>query len=330
MLEYLLSKKENQDLKRGFIAYAVNKSAIKVGYGSINPDSAFEDDSQLMTIQMRTKYGGVQMDADQDLDEEEVTEMTQMISSLIEDSHYSDLVNQIYSDLGQVVAKHMKRYTDLVDLVDTEGLSPEEKQEAEQKLYQILGESLIAAFSNGNKDTLGLAQAFVQKASEAIRKNERFQIPFSAATISGAFISDVAASINKGGIRHKYEGLSGVLNPSHNMIQYYRIFNPASGKFEVRLFSQLAEKIRELNCDIDDVCDNHGLTVTKIGDTYTVATINPFVIKTTAPEIDFEDTIILFDKSTGMVHAPRYINTYDKYDEVKYLLKENSNFEAYL
>lgn len=332
MLEYILSKKENQDLKRGFIAYAVNKSAIKVGAGNVNLASSFSDDSPLMTMQMRTKYGGVQMDADQDLDEEEVTEMTQMISSLIEDGHYSDLVYQIYSDLGQVVAKHMKRYMDLVDLVDTRGLSPNEKREAKEKLYQILGESLIAAFNTGNKDTLGLAQAFVQKASEAIRNNERFKIPFSAATITGAFISDVIASINKGGIRHKYEGLSGVLNPSHNMIQYYRIFNSDTGKFEIRLFAQLAEKIREdKSLNVDKVCDEHGINVIKNTDgTFSTQLTNPFVIKTTKNTIDFEDTIILFDKSTGVLYQPRYINSYEEYDDIKYLLDKSSNLTAYL
>ena len=190
-----------------------------------NSSDVLRNDERLMTISMKTKYGGVQMDADQDLDLEEVTEMTQMISSLAENGHYSDLVNQIYSDLGRVVAKHMEKYVDKVDILTDNSISEENKQKAYSDLYQLLGESLVIAFSSGRKDTLGLAQAFVQKATEAIRNKKEFNLPFSAATINGAFISDIASSINKGGIRHKYDGLSGVLNPSFNMIQYYRIYN---------------------------------------------------------------------------------------------------------
>ena len=42
------------------------------------------------------------MDADHDLDTESVTEMSQMISSLIEDGHYTDLVVSLYSDIGNI------------------------------------------------------------------------------------------------------------------------------------------------------------------------------------------------------------------------------------
>jgi len=325
----LISQKENQDLKDGFIAYAVNKSAIKVGAGNVNAKEAFYNNSPLMTIRMRTKYGGVQMDADQELDEEEVTEMTQMISSLIENSHYSDLVNEIYSDLGRVVAKHMSKFMEGVNLLDDKDVSANEKEAARAKLYTILGESLIKAFSTGSKDTLGLAQAFVQKASEALRNHEEFKLPFSAATINGAFISDVISSINRGGIRHKYEGLSGVLNPSYNMIQYYRVYNPRTGKFEVRMFEQLAELMRnEYNL--------HDMKFIQSDDAS-----NPFIISQiqgedgnlrdlTIEDIDFEDYIYI-DDLTSNTTKTYYINTFEKYDDVKSMVRANpSNYKIRL
>ena len=64
MLEYILSKRENQEIKkRAFIAYTVNKSAIKVGAGNVNSNDAFINDEPLGTITMRTRYGGVQKGA---------------------------------------------------------------------------------------------------------------------------------------------------------------------------------------------------------------------------------------------------------------------------
>ena len=172
---------------------------------------------------MSTKYGGVQMDADHELDLAQVTEMTQMISALIEDQHYSDLVKDIYEDIGKVVEAHMKKYDKEIQLLQDKNIPNDQKEEAKKRLYRILGESLVVAFSSGNKDTLGLAQAFVAKATEAIKNNEDFLLPFSGATINGAFISQIASDINRGGIRHKYEGFAGVLNPSYNMVQYFRV-----------------------------------------------------------------------------------------------------------
>lgn len=509
MLEYILSKPTMQKVKKnGFIAYAVNKSAIKVGSGAVNSSEAFSDNSTLETITMRTRYGGVQMDADHELDMAEVTEGTQMISSLTEDGHYQEIVNQIYSDLGRVVAKHMEKYKINIDIlakkpityhhpinkiisgaqtgVDTIGLeigeelgletggtiapnfereqnidnhsrttlerlgvkeissslqgnntgvkrwlprteqnvlnsdgtvyfasdadsaglkatqrfanqykkpfllnptaeelakwivdnnievlnvagnrgsklTPEmaeqirqilreaipaarstakqnviseadvkhnevlaqEQKEAREKLHQLLGESLIAAFSTGSKDTLGLAQAFLKKASEAIKNAQEFKIPFSAATINGSFIADVVSSINRGGIRHKYEGFAGVLNPSYNMVQYYQVWNPRLKRFENRMFPQLAQLIREQgrNLNVDQVTAipiDYVLNFDKDGND----TNNPFIRQVyNWNDLQFEDTVIL-NYPNGMSRTV-YLNTFDKLDELKALWRVN-------
>jgi hypothetical protein len=223
----------------------------------------------------------------------------------------------------------MSKFMEGVNLLDDKDVSANEKEAARAKLYTILGESLIKAFSTGSKDTLGLAQAFVQKASEALRNHEEFKLPFSAATINGAFISDVISSINRGGIRHKYEGLSGVLNPSYNMIQYYRVYNPRTGKFEVRMFEQLAELMRnEYNL--------HDMKFIQSDDAS-----NPFIISQiqgedgnlrdlTIEDIDFEDYIYI-DDLTSNTTKTYYINTFEKYDDVKSMVRANpSNYKIRL
>lgn len=318
MLEYILSKKENQDIKKkAFIAYTVNKSAIKVGAGNVNPNNIFGNDESLGTITMRTRYGGVQMDADHELDMAEVTEMTQMISSLIEDGHYPGIVKQIYSDLGRVVAKHLEKYKVPVDIINNSFTSEFEKQEAREKLHQLLGESLIEAFSTGSKDTLGLAQAFLKKAAEAIKNKEEFQIPFSAATINGSFISDVVSSINRGGIRHKYEGFAGVLNPSYNMIQYYNVWN--GNHFEQRLYPQVAELIRMSGKDFNSTLSDRPY-ILDFNDKG-VDIQNPFIKQINHwSELQFEDTVIINDRGTS---ETIYLNTFDKLDELKERMRTN-------
>lgn len=330
VLEEILSHKENQDLKKGFIAYAVNKSAIKVGAGEINKKDAWKDGSELRTIKMSTKYGGVQMDADHELDLAQVTEMTQMISALIEDQHYSGLVKDVYEDIGKVVEAHMKKYDDKLQILKNPNATPEEKAEAKKRLHRILGESLVVAFSSGSKDTLGLAQAFVAKAAEAIKKNEDFQMPFSGATINGAFISQIASDINRGGIRHKYEGFAGVLNPSYNMIQYFRVYNETTGQYENMMLPQLASKMREYNkthlteWTIEDVTRNHGIQFGADGSAYS---INPFVKETNIAEIDFEDTIIVVNN--GIVEEPIHIDSFAKYDDLKDRLRNDPSLQVF-
>ena len=317
MLEYILSKDEMQDVKkRAFIAYAVNKSAIKVGAGNVNPKSTFIDNNPLFTVPMRTKYGGVQMDADHELDESEVTEMTQMISSLMEDGHYTGLVSQIYSDLGRVVAKHMEKYKIPIEVLNSNE-SDSDKEVAKNKLHQLLGQSLVEAFSTGSKDTIGLAQAFLNKAADAIKHQKEFHIPFSAATINGSFISDVASSINRGGIRHKYEGLAGVLNPSYNMVQFYKVWNKNTKRFENRMFPQLAQLMREYGLNnINDLTDIQ-LIYSLDFDEFGVDRNNPFIKEINHwSDLQFEDTVIINGTA-------KYLRTFEDLDSAKEYMRNN-------
>ena len=312
-----------------YIGYLVNKSAIKVGAGYVNASSAWNDDSTFSTINMKTKYGGVQMDADHELDMAEVTEMTQMISALIEDGHYKDIVENIYNDIGGVVASHVAKLSEAVNEVLQTG-SPE----AKQKLYEILAKSWISSFENKSKDTIGIAQAFVKKASDAFRKGDfNTKVPFSAATINGSFISDVIASINKGGIRHKYEGFAGVLNPSHDMIQYFKV--KRNGKWEVRLFDDLMNFIKEnetWGIGFDDINSIYYENV------ITGSNLNPLLEEVTHNQIDFEDTIVVLDANGNVVNNPNdklepqfwYVNSFSTYDNLKALLRKNSSYKTYI
>lgn len=204
------------NLKDKMISYVVNKSAIKVGAGNANSNQSFYDETELKTINMSTKFGGVQMNADHDLDLSHVTEMTQMLSALIQNGYTSQFVNKIYSDIGNVVAEALADFDKNIKSNDPDF----------EKLYTLLGKALIDSFMDKDKDTLGLAQAFVAKAEESLSESTlSYKLPFSAATVSGAFIATVTSMLNKKGIRRKYDGLAGVLCPSHDAIQYYKIGN---------------------------------------------------------------------------------------------------------
>ena len=296
---------KHQDAKTKQIGYIVNKSAMKVGVGNLNSDESWTDDSGLHTITMRTRYIGVQMDAEHHLDENEVTEMTQMISALSENGYTSSIVNSIYTDIGNVIMEALKEYDDTIATNDPE------------KVYKLLGELFIKSFENNDRDTLGLAQAFVLKASKALKESgSDFRLPFSAETVNGLFVSTVSSLLTKKGIRRKYEGFAGVLTPSYNMMQYYNVGG------QTMMYERFTDLVREKG-----IQSLPGRSAVKraINDIYIDGELNPFLEPIDPDKIDFEDTVVIFnlnpDGSIDRTNIPEpiYIQSFTQYDAFKHM-----------
>jgi hypothetical protein len=201
------------NLKGYMIGWAVNKSGMKVGVTNLNTVDTWNNDEELRYITLSTRFGGLQMNADHELDHAEVTEMTQMISALEQMGVMHDVVTNIYREIGKFC------YDSIADIV-TAAYSETDKD----KLYQIYGRAIIEAFNSGNKDTLGLAQSFISIAQRSIQDNKiTYQIPFSSASINGIFNSTVTSQLIKKSIRRHYSGVAAVLNPSFNVIEYYTV-----------------------------------------------------------------------------------------------------------
>lgn len=177
---------------------------------------------------MSTEFYGLQMDAEHEVEEySDVSEMTQMISAFIENGFSKDIVDQIYRDIGECAL------TALQDCLDAFKMPTEQEQRS--AISKILGEAYIKSMEG--KDTIGLAQAFIQRAQQGLK--DLSVIPVSAASISDSFISTVANLITKRGIRRKYAGFAGVQTPSYNMIQYYNV-----GK-GTGLYRHFAEEVKD-------------------------------------------------------------------------------------
>lgn len=300
----------SEDLKDNFIAYVVNKSAIKVGAGNINDVSKWNNEDQFTTIEMSTKFGGVQMDADHDLDMAEVTEMTQMLSALEQNGYTHELAEQIYKEIGQVVNESMQ---DLAIAV---------KSNNKDQVYSILGKSLVKSFMQDDKDVLGLAQSFVYLANESFKNaNLNYKLPFSAATINGAFIATTTSNLVKKGIRRKYSGIASVLVPSYGIIQYYNIDG-----LNYR-YDELYDIVDKQN--IDNLYDESGKIIKNkvdraLTEIFIDGVLNPYLIDIEPSDIDFEDTIVIFDKqnNTSIVKIDSlekyYLYKYQAVPETKY------------
>ena len=315
-LDLLMKIVCEEDLKDKFIAYAVNKSAIKVGAGNINSVDSWTNEAGLTTISMSTAFGGAQMNADHEVDDAEVTEMTQMLSSLIENGNSLNIVSEIYRDIGSLVVEALSDWNEAI------------KEKDKNKLYRLLGEALVDAFIKNDRDTIGLAQSFITKANESLQNNDlEYKIPFSAPTINGAFIATVTSLINKRGIRRKYAGFAGVLTPSHNMIQYYRL-----GDITYSL-DDLAKLINQRRVVLDDTNPWKTASIDQYIDNWAIGgVLNPYVEKYVDPnDIDFEDTVILV-KNNAKLGEPKeqviYVDSWAIYDYLKHNI-DWSKFTVY-
>lgn len=309
------------DIRDRQIAYAVNASACKVGATNLNGSDYWYNDLDLNTYKVQTKYAGVMMDADHELDEADVTEMSQMISALIEDGRYTDLVLDIYREIGEIALNNdkVKKYIKAVNNNDRTEIS------------RIIGESLIRSFESEDKSKLGLAQAFTKRAAAELKKSGKsIEIPISDPTIFGAFVADVTSSLSRNGIRRRYDGYAGVQNPSYNMMQYY---STAEG---VKLFEQFEEECKNVLASHttftedgrllsgefiygEQVSYNNWSDLAREARVLSDGTQNPFWKLITSQDIDFEDTLMVPTETGGYKEV--YIDNFEKYDYYRNLAR---------
>lgn len=289
------------NLKNDIISWLVNKSALKVGASNLNPKGSWFDDTPLMYTTMSTKFGGLQMDADHDLNEAENRESTQMVSALEQNGFTHDTVKEIYNLIAQSAELSLKKISDAV------------KSNDKETLYKIFEEEIIKSFQTGEKDTWGLAQSFIRLVKKSANKTDTtFKIPFSSSSINGMFNATVISSLIKKGIRRYFDGVAAVINPSHNVINYYNI-DGINYRFE-ELISKIRSDLKDTNFSkipINEILNNE-----YVHNNNGELEQNPYVEDYSKDLIDYEDTIILSDSSIVK------IDNYFKYIYYKHYYSE--------
>lgn len=207
-----------QPLKHSDIHYLVNGSGAKCGATNVNPVSSWFDDTPLRSFKMSTRHLGIQMDADHHADDSELTEMSQVISSLEANGYTHHIAKEAYHDLGSIVYSTMKREIDAVAAYYKMGDSRE--------IYNIVGKAFLKSFDDSSSNKASLAEAVVYNLKKELGKYLKIseadvKLPFSDNNLLGAAISNVTSTINKNAIKRKYPGIASVLIPSHGAIQIY-------------------------------------------------------------------------------------------------------------
>lgn len=204
-------KNYDQPLKRAFVGYLVNNSAIKNGAGNQNPTSSFYDDTPFRTITIDTKGHGVQLDADHHADEAVMTEFSQVITSLDAGGRMHNYVRQIYNVLGKVALELSNIEIEAADIFRSSG--------NKSKIYDLIGRTIMKNMKEGQK---GLLKAIMTEIKKEFNLNsdhdlDMFKIPFDDPNIYSQILSTFVSIINRKSIKRQYPGSGMVMMPGYNI-----------------------------------------------------------------------------------------------------------------
>lgn len=202
----------DQPLKRAFIGYLVNNTAIKNGAGNQNPSSSFYDNTALRSITIDTKGHGVQLDADHTADEAVMTEFSQVITSLDAGGRMHNYIRQIYNVLGQVALS--------LSNVELDSIEAFKKSEGNKsKIYDLIGRTIIKNIKDGQK---GLSSTILNEIKKVFNLNsdhdlDTIKIPFDDPNIYSQILSTFVSIINRKSIKRQYPGSGMVMMPGYDV-----------------------------------------------------------------------------------------------------------------
>ena len=243
-----------QPLKYKMVDYLINQSAIKNGSGNINFNTVYQnpenelnsliDDEPLRYIELDTQRYGIQQDSEHEADEEELTEMSQVISAIDAGGYYHEEVAELYQAIGQLALQasrveltKIQQFLELSAKANNANGGDKKtlKLKAQNYLYDLIGRVLIEHLSL-NRGQNGIAESLIDE----IKRNfgtstdhslDDIKIAFSDQVIYNRIISTVASILNKKSVKRKFPGTGQVMAAGFNIVQLWNI-NDRYAKYE--------------------------------------------------------------------------------------------------
>jgi hypothetical protein len=210
-----------QPLKEYHIGYAFNNTAVKNGAKNINRSEAWSGDVELNYFEIDSDGLGMQMNADHDIVNSELTEFSQVIAATSAYGYTYDNCNEIFKGLAKTALQASRRVLESVDKF-LENVGPE----AQSELYDAIGRIVLMERSIKDKESLtGIISEAVLKIFNKNKNHsdDDVKLPFSDSNIYSEFTSGLASAITKASIKRKHPGSGCVMAPGYNMITYFEI-----------------------------------------------------------------------------------------------------------
>lgn len=219
-----------QPLKYSDIHYVATAGAIKQGAGNINglnwyhKQHEFNEETgeiigeSMNFMKIHMNQAGIQLDKEHHADNDELSMMTQVISSCTARGYSPQQATAMYNALSNLAALGVSEYLNGFNEFFAD---PNNNADAFQK---VITDTIVDALVNSNgNDTLSvIAEKLILKAREG--KEIRFQdvkgiIPYSDSSVFKKLISTINVALTKSSIKTKIPGILSVLCPSYNIVQ---------------------------------------------------------------------------------------------------------------
>ena len=210
-----------QPLKNAGIHYIAMHEALKQGAANINSPERFLDETKPLGYFRAKSYNfGIQLSKEKEASLEDVSLITQAMSSAASRGFSVGDADDMYRALASLVNTGIKNYVKGYEAIDKSG-DPTLFLDA---ISKIVAKSIY----NSTSSDISLSTTIRNELTKLTENGKDFSyenvkgvIPFSNPMLFNKFVSDIAVDINKSSIRQKFNGMLGVLNPSHDLLKLY-------------------------------------------------------------------------------------------------------------
>ena len=213
-VRYLTQLHVQQPLKDALVSYAVPEGACKKGFTNPNPMDAYTHEGFLNVTKQRAIQFGRQLDPTHEVDQSEVSLMTQVMMGLSSSNSYIE-TEKVYSALAELSNLTNKEFIDV--------LMSNNKEDFDNLISNLLLTSII----KDRKETSlkKLLQPLIDKYEKdktPITYQELSQyLSFDDPSVYNYLISLISSKLSSETIRQKFTGTLSVLNPSWGIQKTY-------------------------------------------------------------------------------------------------------------
>lgn len=260
-----------QPLKDKFVAYVFNNSAVKNGAKNINSKDVWTNNVPLNTFQLNIQGLGIQLNADHDVVDSELTEFSQVVAACAAYGKDYKSVNEIYYGLAESAFQASEQ--ELTNIQRYFKDYAEDPSKAKYQLYKIVGKLIVQSKSNSDMDLTEKLKQEINKEFKVNKDNSSsgLKIPFSDPSIYTQFITNITSVINSKSIKRKHPGSGYVMAPGYNVVQYFQMFDPKTKTYRKYLFEDVLKRARndfkgKLRNGLEAWCAQNGVDPNKYGE----------------------------------------------------------------
>lgn len=260
-----------QPLKDKFVAYVFNNSAVKNGAKNMNSADVWTNNAPLNTFQLNIQGLGIQLNADHDVVDSELTEFSQVVAACAAYGKDFKSVNEIYYGLAESAFQASEQ--ELTNISRYFKDYAEDPSKAKYQLYKIVGKLIVQSKSNSDMDLTEKLKQEINKEFKINKDNSSsgLKIPFSDPSIYTQFITNITSVINSKSIKRKHPGSGYVMAPGYNVVQYFQWFDPKTRTYRKFLFEDALKRARndfkgKLRSGLEAWCVQNGVDPNKYGE----------------------------------------------------------------